>query len=110
MLRGPNGRPKYTVGMDEISAPIRIRIFVFNCCATRIGAATDRERIAQQRKRPVTEAASFIFSEELPHQTGSPSRQPSRYAQSAKAAGSRQPSSMRRFANALPNQNDQSRQ
>src|SRR5262245_19749325 len=61
MLRGPNGRPRYTVGMDEISAPIRIRIFVFSCCATRIGAATDRERIAQQRKRPLTEAASFIF-------------------------------------------------
>src|SRR5262245_44143578 len=31
--------------MDAISAPIPIRISAFSCCATRIGAATDRETV-----------------------------------------------------------------
>src|SRR5215831_14116958 len=60
MLGRSNDRQKYTVGMEEISAPIRIRIFVFSCCATRTGAATDFNRMTP--KEAADRGGLFHFS------------------------------------------------
>src|SRR5262245_5351549 len=57
-----NARLRYTAGMDEISVPILILIFVSSCGGIEIGAGTDFLLLqACQRKRRLSGAASFHF-------------------------------------------------